>query len=415
LPAIGRALGGRRPRLVGYYTAGRAAKAQQEAAMTATGTEVQAKVRELVAQQIAEGRNLGVQVCAYHEGRPIVDLAAGQMGPDDPRPVQPDTLFNSFSTTKGVAALALHILADRGQIAYDAPVARYWPEFGANGKQDVTVEIAMSHQAGLHAMPRPATVEFLIDWQAGVDWVANGTPAWTPGTATGYHGITYAWIVGGIVGGAGGRRIQEVIHNDIATALGIADEMYVGIPDGVEDRLATQEAQQLVAALPIPPDHDLLKAIPPELPLASVFNEMRVRKACIPSANGHFSARALAKMYAALANGGEVDGVRLVSPERIPLMQRVLVESQDRVLGQAPPKGVGFWMGGNWGLNGATSVFGPRRTALGHSGAGGSTAFADPEARLSVAVTINKMQTTLQGEGPTEQICNLIRRELGVA
>lgn len=382
--------------------------------MTTTETNVQEKVRDLLDRQIAEGRNLGVQVCAYHEGRPIVDLAAGQMGPADPRPVLRDTLFNSFSTTKGVAALALHMLADRGQIAYDAPVAKYWPAFAAHGKENITVEIAMSHQAGLHAMPRPATVEFLIDWQAGLDWVANGTPAWTPGTATGYHAITYAWIVGGIVGGAGGRHIQEVIHKDIAAALGIGDEMYVGIPDGVEARLATLQTQGLGEGLPIPPDHDFFKAMPPDLP-TSVFNEMRVRKACIPSANGHFSARALAKMYAALANGGEVDGVRLVSPERIPLMQRVLVESQDRVLGIAPPKGVGFWMGGNWGLEGAPSVYGPRRTALGHSGAGGSTAFADPEARLAVAVTINKMQTTLQGEGPTEQICNLIRRELGVA
>ena len=382
--------------------------------MTTISTDLQAKVQELVARQIAEGRNLGVQVSAYLAGEPIVDVVAGQMGPDDPRPVQADTLFNSFSTTKGVAALALHILADRGQIAYDAPVARYWPEFAANGKERVTIEQAMSHQAGLHAMPKPATVEFLTDWQAGLDWVANGTPAWTPGTATGYHAITYAWVVGGIVQGASGRHIKDVIREEIALPLGVGDEMFVGIPDGVDERLATLKAQPLGEGLPIPEDHDFFKAMPRELP-TSVFNDMRVRQACIPSANGHFSARALAKMYGALANGGEVDGVRLVSAERIPLMQRLLIQQPDRVLGVNAPKGVGFWLGGNWGLNGATSVFGPHMTALGHSGAGGSTAFADPEARLAIAVTINQMQTTLQGEGPTEQICSLIRRELGVA
>ena len=382
--------------------------------MTTISTDLQAKVQELVARQIAEGRNLGVQVSAYLAGEPIVDVVAGQMGPDDPRPVQADTLFNSFSTTKGVAALALHILADRGQIAYDAPVGRYWPEFAANGKEKVTVEQAMSHQAGLHAMPKPATVEFLTDWQAGLDWVANGTPAWTPGTATGYHAITYAWVVGGIVQGASGRHIKDVIREDIALPLGVGDEMFVGIPDGLDERLATLKAQPLGEGLPIPEDHDFFKAMPRELP-TSVFNDMRVRQACIPSANGHFSARALTKMYGALANGGEVDGVRLVSAERIPLMQRLLIQQPDRVLGVNAPKGVGFWLGGNWGLNGATSVFGPRMTALGHSGAGGSTAFADPEARLAIAVTINQMQTTLQGEGPTEQICSLIRRELGVA
>lgn len=381
--------------------------------MTTTDTALTTKVRELLDRQIAEGRQVGVQVCAYRNGRRIVDTWAGTMGPDDPRPVAADTLFNSFSTTKGVAATALHILAERGAIDYDAPVATYWPAFAANGKQDVSVATVMSHQVGLHAMPRPATVEFLIDWDAGLDWVANGTPAWQPGTATGYHAITYAWLVGGIVGGASGRHIKDVIRTEIAEPLGIAGEMFLGIPDGVEGRLATLKfPDPPAAAPPIPPDHDFFKAMPPELPL-SVFNELRVRRACLPSANGHFTARALAKMYGAIANGGEIDGVRILSPERIAIMQRVLTEDMDRVLMMPIPKGVGFMMGG--ASNGVTSVFGPRRSALGHSGAGGSTAFADPEASLSVAVTINQMQGTLQGEGPTEEICNLIRRETGTA
>src|SRR5579875_1430332 len=352
--------------------------------MAAIGAGLEGKVRDLIARQIAAGRQLGVQVCAYRYGERILDLWAGQMGPNDPRPVQADTLFSSFSTTKGVAATALHILADRGLIDVDAPVARYWPEFAANGKEGITVALAMSHQAGLHAMPRPATVEFLIDWDAGLRWVANGTPAWPPGTATGYHAITFAWIVGGIVGAA---------------------------------RLATLKTPQPGAgagAVRIPEDHDFFKAMPPELP-ASIYNEMRVRKACLPSANGHFTARALAKMYAALANGGIVEGVQLVSRGRIAAMQRVLTDARDRVLGLPIPKGVGFMMGGTWAGNGGVSVFGPRRSAFGHSGAGGSTAFADPDTGLAVAVTLNQMQTTLQAEGPTWEICQLIRQELGVA
>jgi len=385
--------------------------------MAAIGAGLEGKVRDLIARQIAAGRQLGVQVCAYRYGERILDLWAGQMGPNDPRPVQADTLFSSFSTTKGVAATALHILADRGLIDVDAPVARYWPEFAANGKEGVTVALAMSHQAGLHAMPRPATVEFLIDWDAGLRWVANGTPAWPPGTATGYHAITFAWIVGGIVGAASGRHIKDVIREEIAAPLGVADEMYVGIPDGVEARLATLKTPQPGAgagAVRIPEDHDFFKAMPPELP-ASIYNEMRVRKACLPSANGHFTARALAKMYAALANGGIVEGVQLVSRGRIAAMQRVLTDARDRVLGLPIPKGVGFMMGGTWAGNGGVSVFGPRRSAFGHSGAGGSTAFADPDTGLAVAVTLNQMQTTLQAEGPTWEICQLIRQELGVA
>jgi CubicO group peptidase (beta-lactamase class C family) len=260
-------------------------------------------------------------------------------------------------------------------------------------------------------MPSPATVEHLLDWQAGLDWVANGTPAWEPGTATGYHAITYAWVVGGIVQGATGRHIKNVIREEIAVPLGVGDEMFCGIPDGVEDRLATLQGSTGGAAMPIPPDHDFFKAMPQSLGW-TLYNDMRVRQACLPSANGHFSAHALAKMYGALANGGAIDGVRLVSEERIGQMQQILTEETDRVLMMPIPKGIGFMFGG--AATGVTGVFGPRRTAFGHSGAGGSTAFADPEVGLSIAVTLNQMQTSLQGEGPTFEICDLIRRELGV-
>lgn len=380
--------------------------------MTTTESASSTKVLDLVQRQIDEGRQLGVHVAAFKDGEQIIDVWTGRMGPDDARPVQQDTLFSSFSTTKGVAATALHILADRGLIEYDVPVARYWPAFAGNGKERITVAQAMSHQAGLHAMPSPAVVENLLDWQAGLDWVANGTPAWEPGTATGYHAITYAWVVGGIVQGATGRHIKDVIRDEIAIPLGVADEMFCGIPDGVEEQLASLQGPAAGAAMPVPPDHDFFKAMPQNLNW-TLYNEMRVRQACLPSANGHFSARALATMYGALANGGAINGVRLVSPERIGQMQQILTEDTDRVLLMPIPKGIGFMFGGS--ANGVTGVFGPRRTAFGHSGAGGSTAFADPEVGLSVAVTLNQMQMSLQGEGPTFEICDLIRRELGVA
>ncbi len=381
--------------------------------MTTTHTALNQKVHELVQRQIDSGAQLGVQVCAYRHGERVVDVWAGKMGPEDHRPVQADTLFLSFSTTKGVAATALHILAGRGLIDYDAPVARYWPEFAANGKERITVRQAITHQAGLHAMPRPATIEHLLDWNAGLTWVANGTPAWEPGTATGYHAITFAWIVGGIVQGASGRHIKDVIREEIAVPLVISEEMFLGIPDGVEDRLATlyspTAGQQ---PLPLPPEHDFFQAMPPELD-RELWNDMRIRRAWLPSANGHFTARALGRMYGALANGGQIDGVRLVSPERIALMQQIDTEAPDRVLFLPIPKGGGYMFGGLYG--GVKSVYGPRRTAFGHSGAGGSTAFADPDVGLGVAVTLNQMQTTLQAEGPTYEICELIRQELGVA
>ncbi|MGE3073455.1 MAG: serine hydrolase [Dehalococcoidia bacterium] len=222
--------------------------------------------------------------------------------------------------------------------------------------------------------------------------------------------------MGGIVQGATGKHIKDVIQELIARPLGVEGQMYVGIPDGIEDRLTTLQTPAPPApGTPnpmdaLPRDHDFFKAMPRENQLD--FNSMEVRKACIPAANGHFTARALAKMYGALANGGEIDGVRLVSPERIGLMSTVQVESPDRVLFIPLAKSIGFFNGGAiMGQHGAT---GPRRTAFGHPGAGGSIAFADPEVGLSIAVTINKMSSTLTAEGPTFEICELIRKELGV-
>jgi CubicO group peptidase (beta-lactamase class C family) len=374
------------------------------------------KVAALIERQVAEGRQIGVQVCAYKNGEVVVDDWAGRMGPHDPRPVQANSLFSSWSTTKGVAATAFHILADRGLIDYDAPVAEYWPGFARNGKDGITVAQAMSHQSGIHATPRPYSVETLTDWEAGIRYIEDAEPAYEPGTATGYHAYTYGLIVGGIVQGATGKHIRDVIRDEIARPLGVEDEMYVGIPEGVEDRLTTLGIWDMESILkgmesPPPPGSDFFKAMPSEL--WRLLNLMPVRKACIPGANGHFTARALAKMYAALAGDGSIDGVRLVSPGRIKEMQRVVTEELDIVLGTPARKGIGFFLGGE--VNGVVGPLGPRRTAFGHAGAGGSIGFADPEARLSVGVTKNRMEWADPGQGCLLEICDLIREEQGVA
>jgi CubicO group peptidase (beta-lactamase class C family) len=378
--------------------------------MTLAQQTVESGIRDLVDQQIADGRQIGIQVSVYHHAEPVVDIAAGVMGPGDPRPVEPDSLFCAFSVTKGVAALAVHILAERGQIDYDAPVVAYWPEFAANGKERLTVAQALSHQSGLHAMPEPFEPEHITDWDAGIRRMEQGVPAWEPGTATGYHAVTFGWIVGGIVQGATGRHIKDVIREEIAEPLGVADEMYVGIPSGIEDRLTTLEIATIGEGAPVPPDHDMFKAMPNAM--WPHFNQMAFRQACLPSGNGHFSARALGKMYAALANGGEIDGVRLVPASRIAHMQRLMTDDIDRVLMGPVPKGIGFMFGGS---NAVPDPMGPRRSAFGHPGAGGSVAFCDPEADLAVAICINKMQYPGPGEGPTLEICEQVRALLGAS
>lgn len=376
---------------------------------------VNEKVSNLLEKQVADGRQIGVQVCAYQEGERIVDTWAGTMGPDDPRPIQADSLFCSWSTTKGVTATAIHMLADRGLIDYDARVADYWPEFAQNGKGEITVTQALSHQIGLHALPSPFNLEFILDWDAQIEYIEKAKPAYTPGTKTGYHAFTWGIIAGGIIQATSGRHIKEFVRDEIAKPLGVEDEMFIGIPDGVEDRLTTLEIWDIPkifkkSGIKLPEDHDFFKAMPSKR--WKHFNEMAVRKACMPSSNGHFTARALAKMYAALAEDGSIDGVRLVSPERISKMQKLVTDKIDLVLGRPRNKGIGFMLGG--ARDGVHGPIGPRMTAFGHSGAGGSEAFADPEADLAVAVTLNKMEFELLGKGRALEICDLIRNELGV-
>jgi CubicO group peptidase (beta-lactamase class C family) len=374
-------------------------------------TSANSAVQQLLERQVTDGRQLGVQVAVYQGGKQVVDAWAGAMGPEDSRPVQPDSLFLSFSCTKGPTALAFHILAERGQIDYEAPVAKYWPEFGQHGKDKLTIAQALSHQGGLHAMPAgPFKVEYVTDWDAMVKYIANGVPAYEPGTETGYHAATHAWLTGGIVQGATGRHIKEVIHSEIAKPLGVDDSFFVGIPDGIEERLTNLEIWNTdPAVMGLPADSDFYKAMPADM--WQHFNKMEIRKACMPSGNGHFSARSLAKMYGALANGGEIEGVRLVPEARIAHMNRMVTDRVDRVLGTAGRKGIGFMLGGE--MNGVAGAMGRRETAFGHPGAGGAIGFADPEVGLGIAVTTNKMAFALPGQGTTEEICNLVRKELG--
>lgn len=372
-------------------------------------TTAQRRVQELIDQQVADERQIGLQVAVYHGEELVVDAAAGRMGPEDTRPVQHDSLFVSFSCTKGVALTAIAMLADRGELDLDAPVAQYWPAFGQHGKDQLTVAQAMNHQAGLHAMPSPFAVEHLTDWDEGIRRIEEGVPAYPPGTSTGYHAVTFAWIVGGIVQAVTGRPICEWMAQEIAAPLELSDEMLISLPDGYDDRLTTLETQPVGGGLGLPDDANIFQAMPVDV--WPPFNDMAVRRACLPSANGHFTARALARLYAALGNGGAIEGTRLLSEGHAATLNTLRNEDVDIVIGTPIPRSVGFWLGNE--VDGVHGPLGPRRTTFGHPGAGGSTAFADPVAGLGVAVTINKMQSTGPGAGGTLEITDLIREELG--
>jgi CubicO group peptidase (beta-lactamase class C family) len=375
-------------------------------------SDVNDAIRELVEAQVGDGTQIGIQVAAVLDGEVVVDVAAGSMGSDDDRPVRADTLFASFSVTKGVAALALAQLVDRGLLDVDEPVAAVWPEFAANGKDAVTVAQAVSHQAGLHAMPEPFAPDHLTDWDAGVARMAHARPAWEPGAAVGYHAVTFGWIVGGIVAGATGRQIRDWVRTEIAEPLGVAGEMSIGVGGATDEpeRFATIEIVAAGDGLDIPADSDFYRAMPRAM--WEHYNSAEARRACMPGANGHFSARALARLYGALAAGGEIDGVRLVGADALAVATRIRARATDRVLGIPLRYGLGFQLGGTMPVAGGGEVhgaMGPRESTFGHGGAGGSTAFADPVTGLGVAVTINKMAYPAPGTGPTVEICDLIR------
>lgn len=367
------------------------------------------RVQALLDRLTASGDELGLQVAAYHEGRLVIDVWSGVADRESGRPVEGGTLFTSFSVTKGVVATAIHILAERGVLDYDTPVAAYWPEFGQNGKQAATLRHVLTHTEGVPQMPDPVTPEMLGDWELMCRLIAAQAPLWEPGTKTGYHAYTFGWILGEIVRRADGRRIEQVIVDEITGPLGI-DDWYLGMPDvpAIEPRMATLVTAPPPAGAPaLPPDALLFRAMPLSVfPAAHVYNRRDVRRAVIPAGGGIMSARGVARHYAALAEGGTLDGVRVLSPERLQIATQMQTDAVDQVLGTPIRKALG------WFLGAPLSPMSERSTAFGHPGAGGSTAFADPEYRFAAGITKNLLKNHAD---PTQATALLIGNEVRAA
>jgi CubicO group peptidase (beta-lactamase class C family) len=257
-----------------------------------------APVQELFDRLIAEGQEVGLQAAAYLDGELVLDTWAGTADEQTGRVVDGDTLFVVFSATKGVTGTSIHMLAERGKIDYERPVADYWPAYGKHGKAATTVRQAMSHQAGIPQMPQGWGPERMCDWDATVAAIADLTPIWEPGSRTQYHGMTFGWIMGELLRRVDGRTVRQFVYDEIAQPIG-APDLHVGTTPALLPRVAR------------------LRNAPGGATNADQWNRDDLRQAIVPAAGGQFSARSLARMYAALANGGELNGVRLVSPVRI--------------------------------------------------------------------------------------------------
>lgn len=351
------------------------------------------RVRAAFAENFAKRNEYGAAVAVYVEGAPVVDLWGGHCDRERSIPWTRDTLVNLFSTTKGLTAICAHRLVDQARLDLDAPVALYWPEFARAGKDHVRVRQLLNHRAGLPALRRPLADEAMYDWAAMTAALAAEEPWWTPGTKHGYHAITYGWLVGEVVRRITGKSLGAYFRHEIAAPLGL--DCHIGLDARDDARCAKM--------LPSPPppegEVNIFKYAQdnPESVTAKAFfnpggamklgavNGRAWRGAEIPAANGHGTARALARLYGALARGGELEGVRVLESAAIPRCHTEESSGRDEVLMIPTRFSTGFM------LTQPHDPMGPNAHPFGHPGAGGSLGFADPDARVGFGYTMNKM------------------------
>jgi CubicO group peptidase (beta-lactamase class C family) len=365
------------------------------------------KVQAIMAKKSARG---GMAVAVYHHGELVVDAWTGVRNAAGD-PWTRDTMSMSFSTTKGVVATIVQRLVDRGLLDYDVPVATYWPEFAAAGKDTVTLRHLLTHQAGLHDVRAIAgSAEDLINWEHMTKLLAEAEPKWDIGTRSAYHALTYGYLVGEVIRRVTGLTVNEALQREIVQPLGVSG-MYIGAPAGVRGDIAEQLVDPKAVARLFKMTKTLAKAKSFQ-PMyeALVVDDMldvattdRIHDGEIPAANGVFTARSLARMYAALATPGDFDGPPLVSPATLAEATRIQTTLGANGDGRGGEKvgrdaGVGFNMRWRLGYHLVGTTKGVLPQAFGHFGFGGSGAWGDPESGLAVAMILNQVGGTPFGD-----------------
>ena len=337
-----------------------------------------------------EDREIGAAIAVYVRGRCVVDLWGGHRDAAETKPWARDTLINVWSASKGVVAIALAMLVDQGRVSYDDKVAKHWPEFAAGGKADITVGQLVSHQGGLNGFDAPATTEDLFDWGLSTSRLAGQTPAWPPGTAASYHAITYGFLAGELVRRVTGQDVGGYIRDTLAGPLGA--DFHIGLPLVHDWRVGEMVAPVVASTAAIgagtPPEVATRAVGNPKLD-ATTPNRRDWRAAQIPAANGQSSAHGLGRIYAAIANGGALDGRTIISPAGIDRLRTVRHPGPDMLLG---PR--------QWAAGVSLNVlpnFGPHPETFGHTGWGGAYGCADVARGVAIGYVMNRMGGSLVG------------------
>lgn len=344
-------------------------------------------------------RELGASLAAYRHGERVVDLWGGWADQARTRPWTRDTLANVWSTTKGVAAILVATLVDRGLIDYDAPVTRYWPEYGANGKDRTTVSQLMSHQAGLPGFEEPTPLSEFYDWEIVTDRLARQAPMWEPGTKNSYHAMTYGFLAGELVRRASGKCVGRFLAEHVAGPLGA--DIFIGLPESEEARVAPMIPSPIPRVFdPNGPREAVAAVTNPDMDPA-LPNDRGWRAAEIPAGNGHATGDGLARLYGAVANGGELGGVRLMGPQSVAAMNTLQTDRVDILLGMPA-----MWRNGVCGN--VLNMFGPHPETFGHSGWGGSFGCANTETGVGIGYVVNQMGDRAVGDPRAAELCDAI-------
>ena len=383
-------------------------------------------VRDAFEQNFRDHGDVGAGVAVYVDGECVVDLVGGLADPGARRAYDADSLQLVFSTTKGIAAIAAHLLAQRGLLDFDAKVTEVWPEFGRAGKQDVTIAMLFDHQVGLPVIDARLSLDEVLAIDPVVEALAAQAPLWEPGSAHGYHALTYGWLVGEVIRRVSGQSIGDFVRDELAGPLGL--DLWIGLPESERHRVAPliaprpEEAAFDMSALPpeiVPLLGELAEAfLDPEsvmnraLHLNGAFglsgdemawNRPEVWSSQIPAANGITNARSLAKLYAACVS--EVDGFRLLDDVTVKNATVEKSNGRDRTLVVPTRFGLGFFL---------SSSFSPLmgEGSFGHAGAGGSLGFAHPDQRVGFGYVMNKMSANLSDDPRTVGLVDALRAAL---